>query len=81
MNNYPRHIRWRSIRPEVRTCRKCGNALAGDAKSSVLALAPGKYLCYQCEEDRENMRVYGVKDRELIERIKKYSMDYEGEQA
>ena len=79
MSDYPRHIRGHSPAETQLVCCKCGADIPPGAKQKVLALAPGKYLCAKCEEDRENMRMYGVKDRDLIERVKKYSMDWEGE--
>jgi RNA polymerase-binding transcription factor DksA len=60
-------------------CCKCGGEIPPGWRSQVLALAPGRYVCAACEEERELRRKYGVADRELIERIKMYSMDYEGE--
>lgn len=81
MNDYPRAMPIKNIHKGKRVCCKCGGEIAGDRFTMVLALAPGKYLCARCEEERENIRKYGVKDADLIERVKKWSMDYEGERT
>jgi hypothetical protein len=80
MMDYPRHIRGRSQGEVQLTCCKCGAAIPpGGQHTKVLTIARNKHLCAQCEEERELRRTYGVVDRDLIERVKMYSIDYEGE--
>ena len=76
---YPHATLLKGIPSHRRECCKCGATITGGRGTMVLVVAPGKYFCAKCEEERENIRKYGVKDADLIERIKKYSMDYEGE--
>ena len=77
--SYPHARPYKDLSKSNRRCCLCGAELTGGQDVMYLVIARGRYLCHGCEEERENIRKYGVKDADLIERIKKYSMDYEGE--
>ena len=75
MIGYPRRTALKGIRICDRVCCKCGGGLPGGKHTTVLTLIRGKYVCAKCEEEARLRREYGTADRELIERIKMYSID------
>ena len=77
--SYPHARPYKDLSKAGRRCCVCGAELTGGQDVMYLVIARGRYLCHGCEERRAMREKYRENDADLIERIKKYSMDFEGE--
>ena len=76
---YPRATPFKNLGRMNRVCCVCGAEIVAEKDEMILVIARGRYLCQACEVERAERQRRRELDADLIERMKRYSIDYEGE--